>query len=81
MAGADRADRFEAIHAWHLEVDQRDVGQCAVVQRNRFLPVAGFDNLRHVGMRAQRGGDAGAHHGMVVGDKDAHAALMALRAC
>ncbi len=71
MAGADRLDRGDAVHARQLQVHQHHVGPVPFVQLDRFGAIGGLALHAHVRLGAEHGGDALAQQRMVVDDEHA----------
>ena len=60
-----------AVQLGHAQVEHHDVGLVLFVELERLGAVAGLGHHLHVGLLVDDGGEAVAHHGMIVGEDDA----------
>jgi len=74
----DRADRVDAAHDGHAEVNDQDVGEERQISLDCLLAVRGLAHEFQVRLELDDGGKARADHRMIVGDDDAdgHADLL-----
>jgi len=69
---ADDFDGFDAVHFRHAEIDERDIGYIFHEEVDGFFSRGGFADDRHIRDAIERGDQAFADDGVIVGDEDAN---------
>jgi hypothetical protein len=67
------AQTSHALHAWHVQVNQRQVGIALRGQPQQAVEIAGLTHLHDVGKLLHGTGQGIAHQRMVIGDQHVHA--------
>src|SRR5580698_9146081 len=63
---ANRSDRIDTVHLWHLQVHKCYVRLMFSKQVERFVPVGSFTNQFHIFLAPDQGSDAITQEGMIV---------------
>jgi hypothetical protein len=62
------AQDFEAVHAWHLDIEEYNIGRLFQYLLHCGLPVSAFSNYLNIPEFTQPENDATARQGLVVDD-------------
>jgi hypothetical protein len=62
---------FEAVHPWHSDIHQDDLGSVPASQRDRLLTVRSLTDDGEVGLRLEDQAETGSDERLVVDDQDA----------